>query len=101
VTLTAPKTNEASARVDLLFFSTAPRFRICSNSCIDLTASLPSERSDLATFSGHLTDKNKEMIQTHDELVSGHPTPDQYAMKRHPNVQHDVLDDLYHASMRG
>ena len=66
-----------------------------------MTAFLPSERSDLAAFSGHLTDKNREMIQTHDEFVSSHPTPDQYAMKRHPNVHHDILDDLYHASMRG
>ena len=42
----------------------------------------------------------REMEWAHDELLSGHPVPDEHGVERHPKVHpHDILDDLYHAPM--
>src|SRR5258708_563787 len=41
-----------------------------------------------------------DMIWTHHELFSSHPVPNEHSMERHPKVHpHDILDNLYHASM--
>jgi len=45
---------------------------------------------------------DREMIWAHEKLLSGHPVPEEHPVEGHPKVHpHDILDDLYHASMHG